>query len=73
MKGDVVKPDPNWEEDEIFYCSICDLEVCLFQKIGTSLDCFVCLFIHKLSLWMFGVISGSITALGKGTTTLSYF
>ncbi|KAH0915120.1 hypothetical protein HID58_029566, partial [Brassica napus] len=26
MKGDVVKPDPNWEEDEIFYCSICDLE-----------------------------------------------
>ena len=46
MKGDVVKPDPNWEEDEIFYCSICDLEVCLFQKIGTSLDCFVCLFVY---------------------------
>ncbi|CAN6983163.1 unnamed protein product [Brassica oleracea var. botrytis] len=26
MKDDVVKPDPNEEEDEIFYCSICDLE-----------------------------------------------
>jgi len=46
MKDDVVKPDPNEEEDEIFYCSICDLEVCLFQKIGTSLDCFVCFFVY---------------------------
>ena len=55
MKDDVVKPDPNEEEDEIFYCSICDLEVCLFQKIGTSLDCFVCFFCLSIS-FLFGCL-----------------
>lgn len=31
MKDDDDTPDPNEEEDDIFYCSLCDLEV-LFSK-----------------------------------------
>lgn len=55
---DPVTPDPK-EEDDISYCSLCDLEVCLFlctnitlsttsvMKTRTSLDVSLCFYLGK--------------------------
>ncbi|CAG7898023.1 unnamed protein product [Brassica rapa] len=66
MKGDVVKPDPNWEEDEIFYCSICDLEWlnnCLGKRYYNTfilLTVFVLLVV--MLVWLAAYVSA---AMGK--------
>lgn len=45
MKDDAVTPDPNDEEDDIFYCSLYDLEIFfsqihIFYESLTSVDRF---------------------------------
>ncbi|CAN7102242.1 unnamed protein product [Brassica rapa subsp. narinosa] len=66
MKGDVVKPDPNWEEDEIFYCSICDLEWlnnCLGKRYyNTFILLMVFVLLVVMLVWLAGYVSA---AMGK--------
>lgn len=42
---DSVTPDPKEEEDDLSYCSLCDLEVCLFLPVCSLCDLEVCFFI----------------------------